>query len=405
MRNNSRIFIAVIALLFVLLIATELLRPKPIDWSFDFTPNNTKPFSVKAFHSLVGSIFKEKVHDVHEDIYSQIINAEDTIAANYLFINVNFKADSTSINELLYLVDGGSNVFIAAQYFDDFFSDTLHFDTAINYSSNGIYDDIGLGWKPDTSHRITCWLHHTNLPVDSFRFASRGHDMYFDIDLKKQGFTVLGSNEEKQPNFIKIPFGKGNFYLHSNPYLFTNYHLLTDNHAQYAAAAISHLPSDLPLWFDLNYVNAVKESDSLFRFLLSRESLRWALYLATALLLMFLLFESKRKQRYIPIISPLRNTTIDFVKTIAMLYYQDNNHKDLVDKKITYFWAYLHQKYHTKITYTLDFYQFLAQKTAMPLSDIEQLFEHIQQLKQQNSVSEESLLLLTQQLDRFYSFQ
>lgn len=405
MRNNSRIFIAVIALLFVLLIATELLRPKPIDWSNDFTPNNTKPFSVKAFHSLVGSIFKEKVHNVHEDIYSQIVSAEDTVAANYLFINDDFEVDSTSINELLYLVDEGSNVFIAAEYFDDFLADTLHFSTELNYNNYGIYDDISVGWKPDTSHQLICRLHHTNLPVDSFKFASKGSDMFFDINQKKHTFTVLGSNAEKQPNFIKIPFGKGSFYLHSNPYLFTNYHLLTDNHAQYAAAAISHLPADLPLWFDLNYVNAIQESDSLFRFLLSKETLRWALYLAIALLLMFLLFESKRKQRYIPIISPLRNTTIDFVKTIGMLYYQDNNHKDLVDKKITYFWAYLHQKYHAKITYTLDFYQFLAQKTAMPLSDIEQLFQHIQKLKQQNSVSEESLLLLTEQLDRFYSFQ
>ena len=50
-----------------------------------------------------------------------------------------------------------------------------------------------------------------------------------------------------------------------------------------------------------------------------------------------MIFNAKRRQRVVPIINPLPNTTLDFTKTIGNLYYQEGNHQNIVDKKIIYF--------------------------------------------------------------------
>ena len=51
-------------------------------------------------------------------------------------------------------------------------------------------------------------------------------------------------------------------------------------------------------------------------------------------IILFIFFNAKRRQRIIPIIEPLVNSTVDFTKTIGNLYFQQNNNADLINKKI-----------------------------------------------------------------------
>ncbi len=57
--------------------------------------------------------------------------------------------------------------------------------------------------------------------------------------------------------------------------------------------------------------------------------LKWAFWMLLLLFLIVFLFESKRRQRLVPVIGALRNTSLDFVKTIRRLYYQrrDNHNR------------------------------------------------------------------------------
>ena len=87
-----------------------------------------------------------------------------------------------------------------------------------------------------------------------------------------------------------------------------------------------------------------------------------------------MIFNAKRRQRVIPIIKPLPNTTVDFTKTIGNLYYQEGNHQNLIDKKIIYFLERVRNEYLID-TAVLDenFIKKLHAKTGKDIKDIEHL--------------------------------
>ncbi len=54
-------------------------------------------------------------------------------------------------------------------------------------------------------------------------------------------------------------------------------------------------------------------------------------------LVLFIFFNAKRKQRIVPVLEPLRNTSVDFVKSIGNLYLQEGDFHDMMAKKAQYF--------------------------------------------------------------------
>ena len=86
--------------------------------------------------------------------------------------------------------------------------------------------------------------------------------------------------------------------------------------------------------FDSDYKEGTYASDSPLRFIFSQPSLKWAWLLALFFIITFMLFNAKRRQRAIKIITPLRNTTVQFTKTVANLYYESKDHTNIIDKKM-----------------------------------------------------------------------
>ena len=99
--------------------------------------------------------------------------------------------------------------------------------------------------------------------------------------------TILGQvsiekdrNTNTHPNYIKTTFGENNgaFYLHSNPYAFTNYHLLNGNE-DYTATVLSYLPKQQIIWDNYNK-SGRKVIRSPLRYILTNPPLKWALYVS-----------------------------------------------------------------------------------------------------------------------------
>jgi hypothetical protein len=97
----------------------------------------------------------------------------------------------------------------------------------------------------------------------------------------------------------------------------------------------------------------------------------WYLFLLG--MLVFILFNAKRKQRVVPIISPLGNTTIDFTKSIGNLYFQEGDHDNIINKKIIYFLEKIRNEYLIDTTKLDDeFVKKLHLKSGKELHDIKQ---------------------------------
>ena len=92
--------------------------------------------------------------------------------------------------------------------------------------------------------------------------------------------------------------------------------------------------------------------------------LAWGFSLLLLLFLLIYLFDSKRNQRPIPLIEPLRNTSLDFVRTIGRLYFQRRDNHNLATKMVTHFQDQVRTRYNLPVTaLDEDFVARLSYKT------------------------------------------
>ena len=133
-------------------------------------------------------------------------------------------------------------------------------------------------------------------------------------------YEMLGHVNNGYSNFIHLKYGEGNFYIHVNPIVFTNYYLQNDSALVYAEKVLSYLPKG-NTYVDVyntqsHYKNQSKQDKGLspLAFILSKRSLSWAWYTLIFTTILYIVFGAKRRQRIIPLIEAKRNTTLSFVK-------------------------------------------------------------------------------------------
>ena len=117
-----------------------------------------------------------------------------------------------------------------------------------------------------------------------------------------------------------------------------------------------------------------------------------------------MIFNAKRKQRIVKVINPLKNTTVDFTKTIGNLYFETKDHDNLIEKKITYFLEYIRRVYYLD-TQILDdkFVKNLASKSGNDENDVKKLINQIVHLKAKTACNEGDLLRLNKAIEDFYT--
>jgi hypothetical protein len=149
-----------------------------------------------------------------------------------------------------------------------------------------------------------------------------------------------------------VPYGKGSFYFHTNPIIFTNYYLKTDDGYAYAQKSFSHLNKGKIYWDEFHKVFTTENSGggsgfskSPIKLVLANRSLKWAWYLTLSLIGFYIIFFAKRKQRPVPVLEKNVNTSLEFVKTVGTLYFRKNQHRRLIKLKLRYFFSFVRQKY------------------------------------------------------------
>jgi hypothetical protein len=214
------------------------------------------------------------------------------------------------------------------------------------------------------SDKIYNWLANPKFGSKKYQIIEGiGNDYFTQFDTINT--TVLGyqSGDSLRVNFIKVNYNGGEIYLHTQPTAFTNFHLLKDNHKEYAEKVLSYLPKRDIHW--LSEKSSGKNiSDSQLSFIFKHPALKSAWLLFLIGMGFFMIFNAKRKQRIVPIINPLPNTTVDFTKTIGNLYYQEGDHTTIIDKKIIYFLERVRNEYLMDTTkLDADFVKKLHQKS------------------------------------------
>lgn len=347
----------------------DAVRPKPVDWNPTYNLKDKIPYGLSIFNEqMPGLLPNNNIKKISETVYEHFepLYDYDSLVKDYkvkgtvLHICDNYLIDDQSSKELFYFVGHGNTAFLSVQNLPKIFTDSLNLKTDSDF---------------DYKNRISCWLTNKNLGNKKYDLHQGGSPFYFS-SIDTLNTTVLGyqgSDQHKKINYIKVPYRNGTFLIHLQPVAFTNYHLLKEDHAEYTEKVLAYMPAGTIYWMVKEQNGLIREGTP-FQYLLSQPALKWAWYLFLVGMLVFIIFNAKRKQRIIPILKPLPNTTVDFTKTIGNLYFQEGDHQNLINKKIVYFLERIRNEYLIETT-ILDehFITKLQAKTGKDLKDIEHL--------------------------------
>ncbi len=119
--------------------------------------------------------------------------------------------------------------------------------------------------------------------------------------------------------------------------------------------------------------------------------------------LLYMIFQSKRRQRIIPAIESNENSSVEFVQTVSTLYFQQKRHDKLIKHKELIFLSFLRQHYHVSSPkITPDFITKVAQKSGVGEKHVKDIFTALSKGKENKNVSESELISLYNKLEYFY---
>ena len=392
MNKQNTIFIAMIATTVVLLLWAEQAKPKRINWQPSYSSSDKAPYGHYILREELRQLFPaEKIETQQRTIYEALKRNYTTRKHfeegdfNYVFINRVFAPSETDFDVLMEFVENGGQVFIAAQLFERQVAEKLGIKTSYFFIN-----------AQDT---VTLRMVNPRLGKKAYGFKRGTISEYFQ-KYNSLNTSVLAVNNEDNPVLLKATHGKGNFILSSTPLAFSNYHMVLRENSEYASKVFSYLPVQMVYW-DEYYKDGRIQSTNKFRFIMSRESLRWALWLTIITLIIFIIFEGRRTQRIIPIIKPLPNTTLEFTQTVGKLYYQRKDHKNIAEKRITHFLEYIRtHMYVSTNQFDEAFIDKIVSKTNQSEKQVKQLFELITRVQNQTNITDTELLYLSTHIDQ-----
>jgi hypothetical protein len=389
MNRKLMVYGVIFGLVVLLIIIIDASRPKPVNWTPTYGVKDKIPLGLYVLSEEMPKLFGgqdlEKFSMTPYEFFDEQYDYDNNsynVHGCFISISEENRLDRESVKELVYFAEHGNTVFLSMGEFPEHLLDTLN-----------------LSMKAPFLYRDSLEVKLNRKAKESYWFNEGANFNYFD-SIQKAKATVLGEQDENHPNFIRVPFGKGSFLLHSQPAAFSNFYLLKGNHYRYTANVLSYIPKDNVYWFTGGGRNN-ELSDNPLRYILANKGLKWAMWMGLLGFLVFVIFNAKRKQRIVNEIPPVRNTTVDFAKTIGNLYYQEGNHHTIIEKKIIYFLEYIRNEYMID-TYSLDdaFVDRLAHKSGRPVEDIEYAVKLIKKHRHQFESTEADVIEINKAIEK-----
>lgn len=384
----------------LLVMLSSRTAERQYSWKNYFTAEERQPWGCKIFRDYTDGLFNNEVSTVRATITDQF-RKNKIPPANYIIINSSFSPTFSDVAYLCSFAHDGGAVFISAGEFG-LLEDSLKFRTAGEFHTPGYFTDeedkVTFDNQPqsDTLHGVN-FLNPKLKRKTDYKF-DREYDYRFIKFANPDNTTSLGKDGDGNINYIRIKWGKGEFLIHTLPRAFTNYYLADTATASYAFAAISYLPVRKTFW-DEKYKDGLREVQDSRRYLLSEPALKLTYYILIGTGTLLLLFGGKRRQRPVPEVKPLQNSTLAFVETIGTLYYREGNTQDIINKKISYFLESVRSRFYVQTTvFDEPFLQKVSGQSGVSFVQVMELFQLIDRLRHTNGNGSAQLRLLEQHI-------
>ena len=438
--TTFRLYMLGLALLFGVYVVVESHRPKPLDWTPTYINTDKIPYGTYAlFDQLPRLLGTDSIEVVRLPPYNQLtgislddsqygrrgysrvvvetshndstgttttttreasaadaLPLRDGLRANYLFVNNVFGNDALDSRALLALARRGNAVFITAEDLNGAFRDSLGVQvvrlalrlrpTAANPLRT---DSVELRFSNPALAAGHCWL------------PGSAADYRFVLKPGSAGHT-LAADARGRAVYVELPVGRGHVYLCAVPAAFSNRYFLQPRIRPFAVAALRYLPARRTFWDEYQKQGPV-DNQSLLRVLVAHEPLRLAYFITLAGAVLFVFTGARRRQRIIPTINPLPNTTLLFTRTVAGLYRQGRSHGLIAEKKVSLFLDYLRTRFQEPSPDFGDeqFRERLSQKSGVPRPRVDELLRQVNFARTAPQVTDAQLLQLNTAINNF----
>lgn len=399
-RNRVNIIAAALVVLFfalrALLYEKKEVRNIPIDSRFSYEMMNAEDLW------LFRKLLKRSFEDVNM-VSKENLKEDGGQKHNTIFVNYVFDGEYDSVGVRLYQrAFAGETVLVSSNYISfrlpelnvftgktrtcrrvDLFQDsTKSFERKENLARNVRIPRVA---SMDSVSGLAA------RQTDFFTSRIHGYNTNFDWD------TLIEQRTFVDTTLRCFTVGEGKICFHNNPYLFTNIGSLDPGYlAHYNRIAAILNPS-----YGIQLIENIQKGrvfKSPLRFVLSKRSFRWTIYLLLALMAIYFLAESRRKMRAVPLVEKKKNTTLDFVDTISRLYRSSNRNDKMRDKMEANFYSYVEQKYFL-YTSQIDFWEKLQSKSKVQ----ENLLNRIKnEFESKNELTDLELKGVYNKLNMFY---
>lgn len=432
MKKSSYLWFAAlngVAIISVALYFLFFQPPPSFDWRTSFRAKDTDPFGAYVFFHTLNDYFPGQEIKTVRKSFKQLYNDSLPGPYNLIWLQPSLYLSMNETYYLTSLAEQGHTIFIASESFQLEIAKDLEKD---------------LGLSPQTH----CPQNFSALQIDRDTFPRR-----FKVDslpeykptyfkLKKlfcltywekynpEFVTPLGSDDSGRVNFIRLDYIKefseveggvitlkttpideknekhkkaGRVFLHNTPSAFSNYEMLYGDGANYAAQVMAHLPRQKTYWLDVE--SETKDSPwadrNLLRFILQEPPLRNAFILLLFGAFLYVLFTAKRRQRAIPLVPPLQNTTVAFIQTVAKLYYRKKARSNILRKRYSILFEFIRERYLLRPT-DADFERRLAAKTDLSEAQIAALMRGWEVVRIESEIEQGAWLAIQKQIEAFY---
>jgi hypothetical protein len=370
----------------LLMIFVEFTKDQEINWNYTYSVRDEIPFGSHILYNLLNNgAWKDSIEISNQSFYERYQN--DSTHYSCIFYANNIDFDNESLSKLVNHIAKGNVAFFIGNHFSENLLDTFNLTKEYRLlQTKG--DSISI-----PSEKVTF--------IDStgkfFNHKWRLNLTYEDsaLQIKPMGF------QNTYPNFVSVHMGKGTAYFHCFPNAFSNYYLINDISFAYANKVISYIPNGKIVWDDfMNY--GYRKPPSEMRIFLSSLPMRTGYQILTFVLLLNLIFAWRRKQRIIPVIEPIKNSTHEFIQILTNLYLSNKNNNIIANYLIRSFQIKTKEKYlinWNKSTHHIV--DHLAHKSGKPLLEVKSILTQCAKYENRKHISQNELIQLNKTIENF----
>lgn len=372
-------------ILIIVYLVAQYFKPEPTNWTPSYLSADKIPFGTYILHQQIHDVFPNAKVKVVDQQFGKNIDEPKKGRTNYLMFGNWININPADYQKMVKFMEDGNHVFIATGDVKGVLADALKLKTSFEPQKSPI-NFVNPNLKREYDYYFDKYM---------------GSHYFLKFDTAKA--SVIGETTNSRANFIKIKYGNGALFLMPNPLLLTNYSLLKEDGREYAAKVLSCLPKAEYIIWDEHFARPATQDKMILRVFFDYEELRWAYYIALCSLVIFVIFEMKRRQRIIPVIERAKNTAVEFVSVVGKVYYQQRNNRDIAEKKVVYLLDYIRSKYRLRTTeLDQEFKETLIRVSGANEEIITDLIASIHYLRGGGGVGDAQLIHLNAIIEKFY---